>query len=303
MVSIIICDDSREFSDRLCVEIGSVLDKLRTKAKILTYIEMERIPDSILSGCDIAFLDIDFEGKRYNGIDIARRIRSKRKDAVIIFVTNYIEYAPEGYEINAFRYVLKSEISRKLPQYLQEALAQIQTERATLTIRNSGEQIVLALSEILYLESQQHTVTLHTKCKEYRCYKSLSALEEELQSKGFLRIHNSYLVNMAQPILIRALPIYAFQQTNLRERTGMVFSQWEDGNGKKADQLVPPARNPPGNDASFGCKYSACFCCHCRMRYFGSPGSADPASGRKSATNDRNNQDKLHCYGCVRYAQ
>lgn len=76
---------------------------------------MERIPDSILSGCDIAFLDIDFEGKRYNGIDIARRIRSKRKDAVIIFVTNYIEYAPEGYEINAFRYVLKSEISRKLP--------------------------------------------------------------------------------------------------------------------------------------------------------------------------------------------
>ena len=197
MVRIIICDDNRTFLDRISADMESALDALNAKAKVYPYTQMESIPDSILSGCDIAFLDIDFEGKRYNGIDIARKIRTVRKDTVIIFVTNYIEYAPEGYEVNAFRYVLKSDIQKKLPDYLPEALSQLRTERETMKIQNGGELITIALADISYMESQQHTVIIHTPQKEYRCYKSLTALEEELQDKGFLRIHNSYLVNMA----------------------------------------------------------------------------------------------------------
>lgn len=196
MVSIIICDDNREYLSRLCSDMESALDALNVKAKIHTYTQMESIPDSILSGCDIAFLDIDFEGKRYNGIDIARKLRAAHKDVVIIFVTNYIEYAPEGYEVNAFRYVLKSDIQKKLPSYLPEALSQLHTERETMKIQNGGELITIALADISYMESQHHTVIIHTPEKEYRCYNSLTALEEELGSKGFLRIHNSYLVNM-----------------------------------------------------------------------------------------------------------
>lgn len=197
MVRIIICDDNRTFLDRLRDDMESALDGLNARAKVYPFTQMESIPDSILNGCDIAFLDIDFEGKRYNGIDIARKIRAVRKDAVIIFVTNYIEYAPEGYEVNAFRYVLKSDIQKKLPAYLPDALAQLRTERETMKILSGGEQSHIPLSDILYMESQQHTVIIHTSQKEYRCYNSLTALEEELESKGFLRIHNSYLVNMA----------------------------------------------------------------------------------------------------------
>lgn len=197
MVRIIICDDNRDFLYRLSADMESALDGLNVKAKVYPYTQMESIPDSILSGCDIAFLDIDFESKRYNGIDIARKIRAVRKDAVIIFVTNYIEYAPEGYEVNAFRYVLKSDIQKKLPAYLPDALAQLRTERETIKIQNGGDQSHIPLSDILYMESQQHTIVIHTQQKEYRCYNSLTALEEELESKGFLRIHNSYLVNMA----------------------------------------------------------------------------------------------------------
>lgn len=197
MVRIIICDDDRTFLDRLSADMESALDALNAKAKVYSYTQMESIPDSILSGCDIAFLDIDFEGKRYTGLDIARKIRAARRDAVIIFVTNYIEYAPEGYEVNAFRYVLKSDIQKKLPAYLPDALAQLRTERETMKIQNGGEQSHIPLSDILYMESQQHTVVIHTQQKEYRCYNSLTAQEEELESKGFLRIHNSYLVNMS----------------------------------------------------------------------------------------------------------
>ena len=197
MIRMILCDDQNSFLEHLQNEIISVLDGMNEKARLYSYTQMEHIPSSILSGCDIAFLDIDFENQQYNGIDIARKIRGIRKDAVIIFVTNYIEYAPEGYEVNAFRYMLKSEIHKKLPVYLPEALAQVKANGETLKIQINSEWFDIPLSEIRYIESQKHTVIVHTQQKDYTYYNSLAKLEEQLEPKGFLRIQKSYLVNMS----------------------------------------------------------------------------------------------------------
>lgn len=193
MVRILLCDDDPRFLERLQ---GVIAAGLGVSATFHSFTGLEQISDPVLSRCDIAFLDIDFAGKRYNGIDIARKLRSFRKDAVIIFVTNYIEYAPEGYEVNAFRYVLKSDIREKLPQYLPEALAQLRSDRESLRIQVGGERMDIPLHQILYIESRQHTVIAHTPRKDYTWYAALSNLEQELESKGFLRIHKSYLVNM-----------------------------------------------------------------------------------------------------------
>ena len=214
----IVCDDSREFLDYLCGEIELVLANQKTIAKIYRYTEMEEIPASVMSGCDIALLDIDFAGKRYNGIDIARKLRKACRDTVIIFVTNYIEYAPDGYEVNAFRYVMKSEIRKKLSTYLLDALTQLRSGKESLKIQMNGEPIKIQLAEILFMESQQHTVTIHTSKKNYTYYSSLSSLEQELAPKGFLRIHNSYLVNMQH------LDRYQSQEAVLSDGTALRVS-------------------------------------------------------------------------------
>lgn len=197
MINIIICDDDDGFAARLKDQIDQALQTENRRARIRTFNTMETISEYMLSGCDLAFLDIDFSRKRYTGIDIARKLRQHRKDAVIIFITNYLEYAPEGYEVGAFRYVLKSEVGKKLPLYLPEALAQLEAQQEVLKIQNFGERMDIPLSQILYMESQQHTVTIHTQQRTYAFYSTLTALEEQLGPKGFLRIHKSYLVNMA----------------------------------------------------------------------------------------------------------
>lgn len=195
MLRILICDDEEAFARRLRGVLRSELPE--TKAAICAYGAMEEIPEEVLTGCDLAFLDIDFAGRLYTGLDIAARLRRLRPEAVIIFVTNYIEYAPRGYEVGAFRYLLKSELERKLGQYLQEALAQLESDRQVLTIRAEGEPVSIPLQQILYLEANQHTVLVHTTSRDYTTYATLAELEERLESKGFLRIHKSYLVNMA----------------------------------------------------------------------------------------------------------
>ena len=203
MIRILICDDDNAFSDKLQMQIEDLLDKKSLTANIHTYESMEKIGDPILRSCDIAFLDIDFANNDYSGLDIARKLRSMRSDAVIIFVTNYIEYAPEGYEVQAFRYSLKSDIFDKLENYLQLSITKLLSAREKFKIQVNGEIIDLPIEDILYVESQLHTVTLivqKDKCgkrlKEYTCYASIGELEKQLTPLGFLRVHKSYLVNM-----------------------------------------------------------------------------------------------------------
>lgn len=201
MLSVLICDDDITVLTAIRATTESVLKEFNKKARIHTFADATSISEQILSGCDIALLDIDFDGAGYNGMDIARRIRSMRSDTVIIFVTNFIEYAPEGYEVQAFRYILKRDLLADLKTILPLALKQMNQE--TLPIQVNGEIIKVPLDDILYLEVQQHNVTVVTrkltseqKQKEYSFYATLSDLEERLEPLGFLRIHKSYLVNM-----------------------------------------------------------------------------------------------------------
>lgn len=201
MLNILICDDDTTVLTAIRAKTESVLKELDKKAKIHTFTDATSISEQILSGCDIALLDIDFDGAGYNGMDIARKIRSLRSDTIIIFVTNFIEYAPEGYEVQAFRYILKRDMEADLKAILPLALKQLNQE--TLPIQVNGEIIKVPLDDILYLEVQQHNVTVATrkltserKSKEYCFYATLSDLEKRLEPLGFLRIHKSYLVNM-----------------------------------------------------------------------------------------------------------
>lgn len=203
MIRILICDDDNAFSSKLQMRIADLLDKKSLKAKIHIYESMEKIGDPILRSCDIAFLDIDFANNDYSGLDIARKLRSMRSDAVIIFVTNYIEYAPEGYEVQAFRYSLKSDIFEKLENYLQLSITKLQSSREKFKIQVNGEIIDIPIEDILYVESQRHTVTLLVQkdkqgkhFKEYTCYAAIGELEKQLAPLGFLRVHKSYLINM-----------------------------------------------------------------------------------------------------------
>ncbi len=202
MMRILLCDDNAVFLKSLRSEIRRVLDAHHVVAVIHTIDTPEEITEDLLTSCDVFFLDIDFANRKYNGIDIARLIRRHKADAIIIFVTNYVEYAPEGYEVQAFRYALKNEMPQKLEQYLLDTIDKLKVEQEPIQINIAGETITLPLIDILYIESQGHTAIIHTQkigmqtSKTYRFYAALTNLEQQLAPNGFLRIHKSYLVNM-----------------------------------------------------------------------------------------------------------
>ena len=113
----------------------------------------------------------------------------------------YERWANVTYEVQAFRYLLKSEVPRKLEKYLLEGISHLQERKETIHIRLSRETITLLLQQILYIESQKHAAIIFVQedsgeIRQYRLFASLSSLEDQLSSCGFLRIQKSYLVNM-----------------------------------------------------------------------------------------------------------
>lgn len=200
---VIICDDDPVFLGRMRILVEHIFASIRSDLIVHTFGCMQQIGTPILASCDIAILDIDFENNQYTGIDIARKLRQYRSNAVIIFVTNFVEYAPEGYEVQAFRYVLKSKIQEKLESYIRLGVEQLKSAKETFKIKINGEIIDLKLNDIIYFEAQQHSIIAYVAkdklartVKSYLFYSSLTDVEEQLEPQGFIRIHKSYVVNM-----------------------------------------------------------------------------------------------------------
>ncbi len=200
-LQILLCDDNEQFLNELRDKVRAFVITQSIETAIWTFEDATKIPADILKVTDICFLDIDFPGKKYSGIDVARTLREKNPDSVIVFISNYIQYAPEGYEVQAFRYILKSEFPQKLEMYIGQTIERLKSIKEAMHIKVAGEIVSIELRDILYIEAQGHLAIIHAQKfgfhsrKTYTCYKTLAKIYEEYGSHGFLRIQKSYLVN------------------------------------------------------------------------------------------------------------
>ena len=142
---------------------------------------------------DLVLMDVEMPGQ--NGIETARQLRRVNDRAAIIFITNYIQYALEGYEVQAFRYLLKPIDAAQFEQGVGTALDEIHhRQTAYLQLKGRSEIIRLAIDELIYAETERGHLLLHTPGKVLECYSTMEKLEQELKQEAFFRCHSSFLV-------------------------------------------------------------------------------------------------------------
>lgn len=198
MVHILICDDDIAFAQAMVKRILALPVYSSKSMTVHCLTDLNAMNTGAIANSDILFLDIDLGDK--NGIDLARGMRKRNPEAVLIFVTNFSEYAPEGYEVDAFRYLAKSDIDKKLPIYFSDALALCRTRQRKVEIYCEGESIPVPVQALAYVESKGHEQCLHMigrPREELYTRLTMKQLEALLFPQGFLRIHKQYLVNMA----------------------------------------------------------------------------------------------------------
>nr|WP_317370155.1 LytTR family DNA-binding domain-containing protein [uncultured Gemmiger sp.] len=196
-MNILICDDELLAAEKIADLVSHFAAQRHLAVSVVKFTDVEKCMKSSLERCDIAFLDIDM--KPYNGIDLARVLHDANPNAIIIFVTNYIEYAPAGYEVNAFRYLLKPEMEKTFDRFFEDALDEYKKYHQIVSFSIDSEHIEVPVQNILYFESEQRIMKMHLIRGDRLChrfYASMTQMTAELEPMGFLRIQKSYLVNM-----------------------------------------------------------------------------------------------------------
>lgn len=148
---------------------------------------------------DLVILDIEMPGM--NGIETARRLRAYSDKTAIVFLTSHVEYAIEGYEVNALRYLTKPASVEKLSEVIIYLMEQ-EKKNKRLFIRDVEDMVAINVSDILYMEAQNQNIRIVTLKETYRNRYNLADYERELAVFGFFRIHRSYLVNLAHVMRI-----------------------------------------------------------------------------------------------------
>lgn len=144
-----------------------------------------------------------------NGLEVSREIRKLYPEPVIIFITNYVDYAIEAYEVNTFRYIPKSRLETKLTEaYDALFLILMEKNEKYYVIEKKGTLEKLAYSEIFYLRKEGKNVVFVHRSGETGIRASLSSLEEQLASDGFIMADRGYLVNIRHVMRMKNHDLY-----------------------------------------------------------------------------------------------
>lgn len=176
-MNIAICDDDIEFCTTLkrqltdCLQYNDIID---------IYYSGEMF----LAGCkkcnyDAVFLDLYMGGM--TGFETAEKLAHCGKETNIIFLTSNDLMVYDSFEYQPFYFLRKAQYQQVLPKVISKLKGKLkQNGIVQFDIYGSSESI--AVSSIIYIQSDNHYIIIHTNKYDYESEIQLSQMEKQLLS-------------------------------------------------------------------------------------------------------------------------
>lgn len=191
-LQIAICEDNSEQLSINCNLLKRNADKMNHT--FYPYTSGKEFLADLEKGRKIDVLFCDIEMPEINGIDIGNAARKYNDNLILIYLTNYPQYAIQAYETRAFRYLLKpfdEEAAKEIMAMVQKEYNRYQK----LVFKEWDTVHFVDIGKILYLEAREKCTYAYTSSREFSSRRSLNEYESVLWKMGFFRIHRKYLVN------------------------------------------------------------------------------------------------------------
>lgn len=193
MMRIAVCDDEPVFVK----QISDRIEKYMTDCVVRGFLSGE---DLLLQEeiFDLYFLDIQMEG--LNGIEIAKKLRERDEESMIVFITGAKEYVFDAFDLAALHYLVKPVEDEKLQESLKRAEKEIEKKHngkgKQIFIKTRSKNITLNVVDVLYFENEMRKIAAHTVRGTISFYGVMAEMEKEAGA-GFYRCHRGYLVNLS----------------------------------------------------------------------------------------------------------
>ena len=197
MIRIAVVDDDQIILEKICDCLSNSFTE---------EIEIDRFTDSEAFFCisdkskyNVVFLDIDMP--KINGFELAENIKIVNENITVIFVSSYEHLVFQSFKYDPFRFVRKSNLNIDISSAINDYRKKYEESMDYYVFDTSEHHHVIMLSDILFFESMGHDIFVNIdqaklKIKRDRFKEvNIKSLSEQLGSKGFIRIHRSFLVN------------------------------------------------------------------------------------------------------------
>ncbi len=215
MIKIAIVDDDFSYLEKLYLHLTQYEKDHDIAIQVTSYSNGFEMISHFKPIYDIIFLDIEMP--HLNGMEVAKEIRKSDPHAVIIFITNTAKYAINGYEVQAFDYMMKpidyTQFAIKFGTAIE--VMHKKDEFSILVPLEEGSRNI-KISEIIFIEVRNHWLYIITKEGEYKMLGSLKEMNEKLMPYHFIMCNKSYLINLKHVIKMNSESVLLNGQHDLK---------------------------------------------------------------------------------------
>lgn len=154
---------------------------------------------------DIDLIILDIEMPEMNGFDFIGSLDSPPN---IILISSAEEHALRAFDFNVVDYLLKPVTYGRFCKAIDKTIRYFTRKETTNTgdeeifIKKGSSLVKLQLREIIYIEALENYVTLNTRDDKFTIHFTMKAIENQLPSGVFIRVHRSFIINKS---LIQAI--------------------------------------------------------------------------------------------------
>ena len=198
---IVICDDETLSISTIKVLIQRWKTQRRVDSISLSIYESSEELHNVINNAipfDVAFLDIQFP-REIGGLQLAEYLRQTNEDMQIVFVSNYGQYAMEGYKASALRYLQKPITQAQIFECLDISYRQwLFRQESSIVLMDNKQAVKIAPKSIIYAETQGHYIEIHltTMKNAIQIRMRLAELRKLLTDGFFVQCHRCYIVNL-----------------------------------------------------------------------------------------------------------
>ena len=197
MIRIALCDDDLPFLQHLHQAAGQWFADHQIPFSCTDFSSAKLLLDSLQTiRFDLFFLDIEMP--EMDGMQLAKQIRETLPDSVILFLTSHDEFAPDGYRVQALRYLSKQTWKKYLNEALSAAMAQLEKqESGSLAVSHYGNLQRIPYREILYIRHIARYCQIVTRAgKTIQDERGIKKLFEIIGDERFIFIDRGAFINL-----------------------------------------------------------------------------------------------------------
>lgn len=196
MLNIAICDDNLSQATEIENHLLQLKEEYNIQMEIEVFSDGMELDKMVQSDVRFDIVYLDIEMKYMNGIETAKKLREVDQQALVIYISSHQSYVFEIFESRPFYFMRKPINWNDFDKWFELAYVECKEQKIYFEFTSCREQYRIKVQDILYFESSARVIKIICKDGQYEFYGKLKNIEKEIKELIFLRVHQSYLVNI-----------------------------------------------------------------------------------------------------------